>query len=60
MLPASTTPAPEPPAFWWEAVHIIGRGPSSWYTCETCGLRYRTLAFVRATSPACPVCEASR
>lgn len=60
MLPASTTANPGPPAFWWEQIHIIGPGPSPWYHCETCGMRFRTLAFVRATPPACPACEATR
>lgn len=61
MLPACTLSPPDPLAFWWETRNpIIGRGPSPWYTCERCGWRYRTLAFVRATFPACPACEASR
>jgi len=39
---------------------ILGPGPSPWQLCLSCGLRYRTLAFVRRVAPPCPVCEASR
>lgn len=38
---------------------ILGPGPSPRYTCTrpSCGLVYRTLAFVRHVPPPCPACQ---
>lgn len=42
----------------WHDIDIAGPGPSPWYRCSrpSCRLIYRTIAFTRATPPACPMC----
>ena len=42
----------------WHDITIVGPGPSPWVTCSrpSCRVVYRSLAFVRASTPPCPMC----